>query len=279
MTKQLLVINAGSSSLKFHLYETDAAHTLALDCGGQVSGIGTTHPQLRIYDREKNSLVDRHIRAEDAGSLSTAQAIVTDWLMTRLTSPPFAIGHRIVHGGPDFHDSVIIGRHILKQLDALAPLAPLHQRNNLSPVHVILDRWPDIPQVACFDTAFHRTHSPVVERFALPQSFYDRGVRRYGFHGLSYEYIAQRLQQTRPAVAIGRVIVAHLGSGASACALVNGCSVETTMGFTALDGLPMSTRPGQLDAGVVLWMIAQGMDHDAIQHLLYYESGLKGLSG
>jgi acetate kinase len=276
---KLLVVNAGSSSLKFHVYAISEKTALTFDCGGQLSGIGTAHPQLKITDGDKHILVDRTFDAAAAKTLSAAQAIITDWLTTRLSAPPLAVGHRIVHGGPDFHDSVIIDRDILQKLDALSPLAPLHQRNNLSPVHSIIERWPDMLQVACFDTAFHRTHSDVVERFALPQSFFDRGVRRYGFHGLSYEYIAQQLQQTQPAIANGRVIVAHLGSGASACALVDGRSVDTTMGFTALDGLPMGTRPGQLDAGVVLWMIEQGMGHDDIQQLLYNESGLKGLSG
>jgi acetate kinase len=281
----LLVVNAGSSSLKFHLYEIGPTpvvaetRTLTFDCGGQISGIGTTHPHLKISDSNRQVLLERAFAADAVPTLSAAQAIVTEWLTTRLTTPPAAVGHRIVHGGPQFRDSVVIDRDILQQLDALAPLAPLHQRNNLFPVHSISERWPEIPQVACFDTAFHRTHSDVVERFALPQSFYERGVRRYGFHGLSYEYIAQRLWQTQPAIANGRVLVAHLGSGASACALLDGRSVETTMGFTALDGLPMGTRPGQLDAGVVLWMIEQGMTHDEIQHLLYNESGLKGLSG
>ena len=276
---RLLVINAGSSSLKFHLYIVTDEQTPIFDCGGQLSGIGSAHPQLKIGDRNKHTLVERTLSPADAKTLNAAQAIVADWLTTHLAAPPIAVGHRIVHGGLHFRDSVIIDRNILKQLDALSPLAPLHQHNNLSPVHVIMERWPELPQVACFDTAFHRTHSDVVEHFALPQTFFERGVRRYGFHGLSYEYIAQRLQQTRPAIANGRVIVAHLGSGASACALVGGRSVDTTMGFTALDGLPMGTRPGQLDAGVVLWMLAQGLDRDAIQHLLYYESGLKGLSG
>ena len=155
----------------------------------------------------------------------------------------------------------------------------MHQQNNLAPVRVIFDRWPEIFQVACLDTAFHQGQAPHVQHFALPQRFYEQGVRRYGFHGLSYHYIAEHLQQHWPQVAQGRTLVAHLGSGASACALKQGRSLETTMGFTALDGLPMGTRPGRLDAGVVLWMMEQGLDHDTIQSILYTESGLKGLSG
>jgi acetate kinase len=159
-------------------------------------------------------------------------------------------------------------------------LAPLHQPNNLAPIRALLARFPDLPQVACFDTAFHRGHSAVADHYALPERFYAEGVRRYGFHGLSYEYIAERLRDVAPAAASGRVIVAHLGSGASMCALANGRSVESTMGFTALDGLPMGTRPGQVDPGVLLYLIMEkGMDAAAVQDMLYRDSGLKGLSG
>src|SRR5690606_37070108 len=158
-------------------------------------------------------------------------------------------------------------------------LAPLHQRNNLAPVHVIFEHWPEIRQGACFDTAFHRTQDDIVQHFALPVEYFDKGVRRYGFHAPSYPYIASRLRELLPEIAHKRVIAAHLGSGASACAMVAGVSRGTTMGFTALDGLPMGTRPGRLDAAVVLWMLEQGMGHDEIQDLLYNRSGMKGLSG
>jgi acetate kinase len=159
-------------------------------------------------------------------------------------------------------------------------LAPLHQPNNLAPIRALLDGFPDLPQVACFDTAFHRGHSAVADHYAIPERFYAEGVRRYGFHGLSYEYVAERLNDIAPAVAMGRVIVAHLGSGASMCALAGGQSVESTMGFTALDGLPMGTRPGQVDSGVLLYLIMEkAMDPAAVQDLLYRESGLLGLSG
>lgn len=275
----ILVVNAGSSSLKFQLHEMTRNGGLSLVLGGQVSGIGGEQPAFRAKDAMGQSLEDRSLEAGQARDLSGAQEIMAAWLQGRIPSQPVAVGHRIVHGGPKMTRSVLISREILDYLDDLVPLAPLHQRNNLAPVHVILDHWPEIRQVACFDTAFHRTQGKVVERFALPQEYYDRGVRRYGFHGLSYQYIAGRLPEVLPGVGEGRVIAAHLGSGASACAMVNGVSRETTMGFTALDGLPMGTRPGRLDAGVVLWMLEQGMQHDEIQDLLYNRSGMKGLSG
>ncbi|HUH59725.1 MAG TPA: acetate/propionate family kinase [Candidimonas sp.] len=275
----LLVINAGSSSLKFQLYAIQEADTLALIYGGQVSGIGSAHPNFKVRDAARSVLVDRDLAASDAADLGLAQHALAEWLGTRIDRQPIAVGHRIVHGGARMSDSIVVDDAVLEYLDSLSPLAPLHQHNNLAPVHVIHEQWPEIRQVACFDTAFHRTHDNMVDRFALPESFYERGVRRYGFHGLSYDYIAQHLRQHLPDVASGRVVAAHLGSGASACAMVNGRSVESTMGFTALDGLPMGTRPGRLDAGVVLWMLEQGMTHDEIQHVLYAESGLKGLSG
>ena len=197
-----------------------------------------------------------------------------------LGAPPLAVGHRVVHGGPDFAAPVLVDDDVLARLERLVPLAPLHQPNNLAPIRSIRARRPDLPQVACFDTAFHRGHPEVADRFAIPQSLYEEGVRRYGFHGLSYEHIASRLPEVAPEIAQGRVVVAHLGSGVSACALVGGRSVDSTMGFTALDGLPMGTRPGQLDPGVVLYLAAQkGMEPRAIEHLLYHDCGLKGLSG
>src|SRR5690606_30760507 len=221
-------------------------------------------------------MVKQDLDGEQAKDLHTAQALVARWLLEHVDGRPIAVGHRIVHGGARYDSSVPLTPQVLEYLDSLSPLAPLHQQNNLAPVRVIFEHWPEIRQVACFDTAFHRTQSPVVERFALPNEYYERGVRRYGFHGLSYQYIAGRLRETMPEVAAGRVIAAHLGSGASACAMVDGVSRETTMGFTALDGLPMGTRPGRLHAGVVLWMLEQGMNHDEIQDLLYNHSGMKG---
>jgi acetate kinase len=186
-----------------------------------------------------------------------AQEVVSAWLLERLGGPPRAAGHHVVHGGPDFAAPVLVDDDMLAKLERLVPLAPLHQLNNLAPIRSICARRPDLPQVACFDTAFHRGHPEVADRFAIPEALYEEGVRRYGFHGLSYEYIASRLPEVAPEIAEGRVVVAHLGSGVSACAIKGGRSVDSTMGFTTLDELPMGTRPGQLDPGVVLYLAAQ----------------------
>jgi acetate kinase len=205
---------------------------------------------------------------------------VAEWLRETQSFNLVAVGHRVVHGGPKYDRPVIIDRAVVASLDQYVSLAPLHQPNNLAPIRTLLTRRPELPQVACFDTAFHRGHSAVADHYAIPERFYAEGVRRYGFHGLSYEYIAERMGEVAPAVAKGRVIVAHLGSGASMCALFGGRSVESTMGFTALDGLPMGTRPGQIDPGVLLYLLTEkGMDAAAVQDLLYRDSGLKGLSG
>jgi acetate kinase len=186
----------------------------------------------------------------------------------------------VVHGGPDYSEPILIDDAVIERLQAFAPLAPLHQPNNLGPIRTLRQRQPQLPQIACFDTAFHRGHPEIADRYALPEQFYQEGVRRYGFHGLSYEYIASQLPKLAPDIAKGRVVVAHLGSGASMCAMHAGNSVESTMGFTALDGLPMGTRPGQLDVGIVLYLLTEkGMSAGEIEHLFYYDSGLKGLSG
>jgi acetate kinase len=191
-----------------------------------------------------------------------------------------AVGHRVVHGGCDFTGPVRIDADVLKALDALTPLAPLHQPHSLAPVRAIISVRPDLPQVACFDTAFHHTLSAVARRFALPRAYEDEGVRRYGFHGLSYEYIAGELHSVAPELAAGKVIVAHLGNGASLCAMSNGRSVDTTMGFTALDGLMMGTRCGTIDPGVILYMLAEKhLTPAAITDILYKQSGLLGVSG
>jgi acetate kinase len=193
---------------------------------------------------------------------------------------PVAIGHRVVHGGPDHSAPTVATDAILKRLDAFSPLAPLHQPNNLAPIRAVQARQPQLLQVACFDTAFHRGHPDVADRYAVPESLYEEGVRRYGFHGLSYEYVADRLPSVSPDLAKGRVVVAHLGSGASMCAIHAGKSVECTLGFTALDGLPMGTRPGQLDPGIILYLMSEKkMSAKEIERFLYNECGLKGLSG
>ena len=212
--------------------------------------------------------------------LEAAILEVSAWLRETQKVDLVAVGHRVVHGGPDFDGPVRVDREIISRLERYISLAPLHQPHNLAPMRALLERRPELPQVACFDTSFHRGHGALADHYALPRHFYDEGVRRYGFHGLSYEYVAERLRQLAPRAANGRVIVAHLGSGASMCAIENGRSVESTLGFTTLDGLPMGTRPGQIDPGVVLYLIMEkGMSPDAVQDMFYRECGLKGLSG
>ena len=274
----ILIVNAGSSSLKFQVFATDGTKELRRLVKGQMEGIGG-RPRLRAEDIYRKPLIDRSYAAGDVPDLAAAIAAVAAWLREHAGNP-IAVGHRVVHGGPEHHEPVLVDAEVLVRLERYIPLAPLHQPNNLAPIRVLLERQPDLPQVACFDTGFHRSHGALADHFAIPEAFYREGVRRYGFHGLSYEYVAERLLQIAPKMAMGRVIVAHLGSGASMCALAGGRSVESTMGFTALDGLPMGTRPGQLDPGVVLYLLGErGMSAAQVQHLLYHECGLKGLSG
>lgn len=277
--RTILVLNAGSSSIKFQFYDASRAGELTRRFKGQLTGIGTAHAHLSAEDGAGASLVDRALDPAQAGDAQVAQTTLGGWLMEHTDGRLDAVGHRVVHGGREFTAPVLVDDDVLAKLEALVPLAPLHQPHNLAPIRSIRARRPSLPQVACFDTAFHRGHPPIAERFAIPDWLYQEGVRRYGFHGLSYEYIAGRLPEVAPEIAKGRVVVAHLGSGASACALVAGHSVDSTMGFTALDGLPMGTRPGQLDAGVVLYLQEKGMTAKEIEHLLYSECGLKGLSG
>ena len=246
---------------------------------GQVDGIGT-RPRLRAEAADKKPLVDRSYAVDEIADVPAALQAGAAWLRQTQKLNPIAVGHRVVHGGPKYDQAVLIDSAVLSHLEGYEPLAPLHQPNNLAPIRAILGRDPDLPQVACFDTAFHRDHDAVVDHYAIPQRFYDEGVRRYGFHGLSYEYVASRLPDVAPDIARARVIVAHLGSGASMCALSGGRSIESTLGFTALDGLPMGTRSGQIDPGVVLYLIQQKkMTAAQVQTLLYNECGLKGLSG
>lgn len=275
----VLVVNAGSSSVKFQVFEIRGADELRRLIKGQLDGIGSS-PRLRAEGRNGTPLVDKAYAPSEIGDVSAAIAAAGDWLHGLQAIKLVAAGHRVVHGGPHYDRPVVIDRDVLARLEQYNSLAPLHQPNNLAPIRTLLARRPDLFQVACFDTAFHRTHSAVADRYAIPDSYYREGVRRYGFHGLSYEYIARRLCEIAPIAARGRVIVAHLGSGASMCAMAGGRSVESTMGFTALDGLPMGTRSGQIDPGVLLYfMTEKRMAPKAIENLLYHESGLKGLSG
>jgi acetate kinase len=275
----LLVVNAGSSSVKFQLFDIAAADKLRRLIKAQIDGIGT-QPRLRAETGDRSTLIDRHYAPHEIADIPAAIAAAGHWLRDAQAIELAAVGHRVVHGGPDYDRPVLIDQDTLARLERYIPLAPLHQPNNLAPIRALLASRPDLVQVACFDTAFHRSHDAVTDHYAIPEHFYRDGVRRYGFHGLSYEYVAGRLCEVAPGIANGRVIIAHLGSGASMCALAEGRSVDSTMGFTALDGLPMGTRSGQIDPGVLLYMLTEkGMSAEAVQDLLYRESGLKGMSG
>jgi acetate kinase len=280
MADMILVVNAGSSSIKFSLCEIDGERRLRPALKGQVDGIGT-RARLRIQDARGGALTDEKYSIDDVPDISAAMAAVGGWLRTHLSGGlPIAIGHRIAHGGPEYAAPVMVDEAVLAELERLVPLAPLHQPYNIEPIRSIRSRFPGTPQVACFDTAFHRGHADVADRYALPDALYQQGVRRYGFHGLSYEYIARTLPRVAPEIAQGAVVVAHLGSGASMCAIRAGRSVDSTMGFTALDGLPMGTRCGQLDPGVVLYLLTQkGWTGEEVEGLLYRDAGLRGLSG
>jgi acetate kinase len=246
---------------------------------GQMDGIGS-RPRLRATGAKGDTLADRAYPIEAVADVSAGLMVAGAWLRDELRITPMAVGHRVVHGGPDYDRPVLVDHGLVARLERYVALAPLHQPYNLAPIKSLLANLPALPQVACFDTAFHRGHDGVADHYAIPRQLYDEGVRRYGFHGLSYEYIARTLPKVAPDIAAGRVIVAHLGSGASMCALKGGRSVENTMGFTALDGLPMGTRPGQIDPGVVLYLLSEKrMEPGKVQDFLYRDCGLKGLSG
>ncbi len=276
----ILVVNAGSSSLKFSLFRVDDAASLHLAARGQLDGIGT-RPRLKASDGAGTPLVEREIAVAEACEVKDAVALTGAWLRAQFTGEPLlAVGHRVVHGGAEFSRPVLVDAPVLAELERLVPLAPLHQPHNLAAIRMLRETQPQIPQVACFDTAFHRAHPQLADLYALPWEYYEAGVRRYGFHGLSYEYIAAALPKVAPGIAGGRVVVAHLGSGASLCAMRAGKSVDSTMGFSTLDGVPMGTRPGGIDPGVLLYLVAQrGMPPAELEKLLYKDSGLLGLSG
>ena len=276
MSDAVLVLNAGSSSLKFSVFFARGGDEPSLSVRGQLEGIGTT-PRFRASDAAGASLVDEALAASDHAAALTHLGA---WLRARFSDIGLVgVGHRVVHGGVHYEAPVRVDDLVMSRLETLVPLAPLHQPHNLSAIRAVASALPATPQVACFDTSFHRTQPKVAESFGLPPQYYDMGVRRYGFHGLSYEYIASRLPQVAPELAGGRSIIAHLGNGASMCAVHAGRSVASSMGFTAVDGLPMGTRCGNLDPGVVLFLLRDGMDRDAIEDLLYKRSGLLGMSG
>jgi acetate kinase len=274
-----LVLNAGSSSLKFCVFERPEQQNWRLDARGQIEGIGTS-PRLSVKDANGKSLADEKldssVRDGDAAVSSLAGWLRSNYGGSRV----LGVGHRVVHGGATFDGPTIVNQQVLAQLRELIPLAPLHQPYNLAAIEAVFERLPDVPQVACFDTSFHRGHSAVADVIPLPRDIRERGVQRYGFHGLSYEYIASVLPQIAPAIADKKTIVAHLGSGASLCALNKGKSVDSSLGFTALDGLCMGTRPGSLDPGVVLYLFQNlQLSPKDVEALLYKKSGLLGISG
>jgi acetate kinase len=273
----ILVLNAGSSSIKFCVFRLDGARLLR-DVRGQVSGLGTT-PRFTLRRDGAEPL------EQSLGDGPMTHAAALDGLLESVqrelgAARIVAVGHRVVHGGLEFMVPCRVDEDVLRRLDRYVPLAPLHQPHNLAAIRALLRRLPGVPEVACFDTAFHRTVPEVAQLFALPPRFAAAGVRRYGFHGLSYEYIATQLPALDSRAATGRTIVLHLGNGSSMCALRGGRSVATTMGFTAVDGLPMGTRCGALDPGVVLFLMDElKLGPREIERLIYNESGLLGMSG
>ena len=274
-----LVLNAGSSSLKFCVYRRPDADAWHLGARGQIEGIGTS-PRLSAKGETGERLADEALDAEVRDGRAALDRLAV-WLRSRYAgSRVLGVGHRVVHGGARFAGPTVVTPAVLEELRKLVPLAPLHQPHNLGAIEAVTERLPDVPQVACFDTAFHRGQPAVAELVPLPADIRRAGVQRYGFHGLSYEYIASVLPEVAPEIARGRVIVAHLGSGASLCGLHNGKSVDSSFGFTALDGLCMGTRPGSVDPGVILYLFQNlRLSPDEVETILYKKSGLLGISG
>lgn len=284
MPQGLLVLNAGSSSIKFSVFALPAdGGELNLVCRGLQENIGDDNPRFTAFDQAGKVVIDTQ-PTPPAGELYHHQAALRDLLVWLRDSPDLpdviAVGHRVVHGGEEYSDPQVLTSEIIARLETFVPLAPLHQPHNLAGIRAIGAVQPDLPQVACFDTAFHFGQPELARLFALPRVYREEGVRRYGFHGLSYEYIAGALAEAMGTAATGRTVVAHLGNGASMCAMRDGKSVASTMGFTAVEGLPMGTRSGSLDPGVLLYLIERhGMDVRDLTNLLYKQSGLLGLSG
>jgi acetate kinase len=273
----IAVINAGSSSIKFAIFEIDPAETVLFR--GQIEKLGVA-PHLNVVDAGGQTVADENWPAEGLDHAAATRRILETAMALIKGRQVSAVGHRVAHGGTKYAAPVRVDAEVMAYLAKLSPLAPLHQPNNLAPISAIAEAAPHIPQVACFDTAFHRTQPPLAQLFGLPRKFTDAGVRRYGFHGLSYEYVSGRLSGMEPELARGRVIIAHLGNGASLCAVKGGRSIASTMGFTAVDGLVMGTRCGAIDPGVLLYLMdAHGMDARALERLIYRESGLLGVSG
>jgi len=278
--RYILTLNAGSSSLKFGLFGLAGLHHERM-LGGRIEARGNVM-SFRVNDSLGQNLADRQF-ASDADSFDANGALdaLLDWFSTAMPNLNLAaIGHRVVHGGAIFSMPVVLDDAVIAELERLAPLAPLHQPFNLKGIAAARTAFPGVPQIACFDTAFHSEHAFEEAAFALPRSYYGEGIRRYGFHGLSYDYVTRQLARIAPEIADGRIVVAHLGNGASLCAVRERRSVTSTMGFSALDGLVMGTRCGDIDPGVLLYLMTEkAMDAAALTQLLYHESGLKGLSG
>jgi acetate kinase len=279
MDDYALVLNAGSSSLKFCVYRRPEGRNWSLEARGQIDGIGTS-PRFTARD-SGGAVVLSETLDQGIGEVTSALNRLAAWLRSRYAGASVVgVGHRVVHGGATYGAPVVVTPEVIDDLRALIPLAPLHQPYNLAAIEAVADRLPGVPQVACFDTSFHRTQSGVAQLIPLPLEFRQGGVQRYGFHGLSYEYIASVLPDVAPELAKGRIIVAHLGSGASLCALSDGRSVDSTLGFTALDGLCMGTRPGTIDPGVILHLFqGLGLTPKEVETMLYKQSGLLGISG
>lgn len=279
MRSYALIINAGSSSVKFCIYERLEHKDWCVSTRGQVAGIGSS-PSFSAKDANGTILAERALD-RDVHDGRTAIDALAGWLRSDYRGAHIlGVGHRVVHGGASYTRPTIVSQQVLADLKEIIPLAPLHQPYNLAAIEAVCQRLPGVPQVACFDTGFHQGHSEVAKLVPLPRDLRNAGLRRYGFHGLSYEYVASALPTKAPEIAKGRVIVAHLGSGASLCALKDGESIDNTLGFTALDGLCMGTRPGSLDPGAVLYLFQSlGLSSKEVEAILYKKSGLLGISG
>jgi len=277
MTRQIGVINAGSSSIKFAIFNDDSDQSLLFR--GQMEKIGVG-PSLTVEGPAGEKLIEKEWGAKEINHHSGTRIILESCITLLGGETIEGIGHRVVHGGTSFAAPTVVTKDVVASLKALCPLAPLHQPHNLTPIESIMAEAPHMPQVACFDTAFHQSQQHLAQNFALPRELTEAGVKRYGFHGLSYEYVSGKLREVAPDQADGRIIVAHLGNGASLCAMHHGRSVATTMGFTAVEGLVMGTRCGSIDPGVLIYLMDErGMDARALEDLIYKKSGLLGVSG
>jgi acetate kinase len=273
----IAVINAGSSSIKFAVFQSASTPSLLLR--GQIEGVGTT-PRAKLSDPRGKLLLEESFEDKGFDHAAATQAMMrigAQWLGGRDIS---AVGHRVVHGGAEYSAPLLVTDQVIDKLVALIPLAPLHQPHNLAPIRAIRASHPSLPQVACFDTAFHRNQSPKAQAFAIPRKYSEAGIRRYGFHGISYEHVTGRIKTVAPEIANARLIIAHLGNGASLCAVKEGRSVASTMGFTAVDGLMMGTRCGALDPGVLIHLIDHyDLGARELEDLIYRKSGFLGVSG